>query len=174
MQATEQEMPLLVTLEQAPIILEKILLSAGDDEFQWKPAPERWSISEVLAHLVDVEKVFRQRAKAMVEQELPRLEAYDQNVAYAAGKYSGGKGREPLRQFCQERDATLSWLRYVPPTALARRGLHAEIGEITLAHLLNEWAFHDLGHVRQICELYRARCFYPHMGGFQRYYTVKP
>ncbi len=26
---------------------------------------------------------------------------------------------------------------------------------------MNEWAFHDLGHIRQIAELYRAHAFYP-------------
>jgi hypothetical protein len=40
--------------------------------------------------------------------------------------------------------------------------------------MLNEWAFHDLGHVRQIAELARAVKYYPSMGPFQPQYTVKP
>lgn len=28
--------------------------------------------------------------------------------------------------------------------------------------------------IKQISELYRSRAFYPHMGGFRKYYTVKP
>jgi hypothetical protein len=161
-------------LEQTPIIIEKILIAAGRDSLHWKPAENRWSISEVLAHLADVETVFLRRAKAMVEEENPRLEAYDQNAAYAAGMYSAGNAIEHLHKFCHERDRSLSWLRYLPPTAAIRRGQHSEIGPITLGQLLHEWAFHDLGHIRQISELYRAHAFYPRMGEFRRYYTVHP
>jgi hypothetical protein len=174
MKRNEELLPGVAVLEQAPIIIEKILYDATPDQLHWKPASGRWSIGEVLAHLVEVETVFRKRAKLMVEQDSPSLENYDQNAAYAAGKYSSGTAKEHLHQFCHERDLSLSWLRYVPAKALTRTAQHAELGRITLSELLHEWAFHDLGHIRQIAELYRARAFYPRMGGFQKYYTVKP
>ncbi len=72
--------------------------------------------------------------------------------------------------------ARTTW-RGSSPSPPARRAftLRASISEaregITLSHLLNEWAFHDLGHVRQIAEIVRA-FFYPHMGPFQKYYKV--
>ena len=174
MKRGEDLLPSVSLLEQTPIIIEKILYAATPDELHWKPALDRWSIGEVLAHLVEVETVFRKRAKLMVEQENPLLEAYDQNAAYATGKYSSGRAQEHLRQFCHERDLSISWLRYLPAKALPRTGQHSELGRITVSELLHEWAFHDLGHIRQIAELYRARAFYPRMGGFQKYYTVKP
>lgn len=166
--------PTLAVLEQAPIILEKVLAGATAETLHWKPATDRWSIREVLAHLVEVEQVFRARAKRMLEEQNPHLESYDQNAAYAAGKYSSGRAEEHLRQFCQERDRSVTLLRYAPEGSEARTAEHSELGRITLGELLNEWAFHDLGHIRQICELYRAHAFYPQMGGFRRYYTVKP
>ena len=172
--SAQESLPGVMLLEQTPIIIEKMLYAADDDALRWKPAPERWSIGEVLAHLVDVERVFRERARRMLESDSPALEAYDQNAAYAAGKYSSGQAREYLRQFCHERDRSLSALRYAPPTAAGRTAQHAELDRITLGELMHEWAFHGLGHIRQIAELYRARAFYPRMGGFQRYYTVKP
>jgi hypothetical protein len=161
-------------LEQTPIIIEKILIAAARDSLHWKPAPERWSISEVLAHITEVEGVFLSRAKAMVEQENPRIEAYDQNAAYAAGRYSGGDATEHLRKFCHERDRSLSYLRYLPPTAALRRAQHAEIGPINLGQMLSSWASHDLGHIRQIAELYRAHAFHSKMGEFRRFDHVKP
>lgn len=168
-------LPGLAVLEQTPIIIEKIIWAATDEQMNWKPAMDRWSIGEVLAHMADVEVVgFRDRIQHMLDKENPRLESYDQNAAYASGKYSSGKAREQLKKFCHERDRTLSWLRYVPATMVARTGQHSDLGPITIGQLMNEWAFHDLGHIRQITELYRSRAFYPSMGSFQRYYTVKP
>jgi hypothetical protein len=167
-------LPSVYQLEQTPIILEKLLHSAPADILQWKPAPERWSIREVLAHLVDVEQMFSERASRMVEEKAPQLTEYDQEAAYAAGKYSTGTAKEHLHKFCHERDRSVSKLRYLPGDALTRKGQHNVLGTITLAELINEWAFHDLGHVRQIAELYRSRAFYPNTGPFQRYSTPKP
>ena len=169
-----KERPEISLLEQTPIIIEKIVLAATKDHLHWKPAADRWSISEVLAHLVETEQVFRKRAKAMVEEESPFLQSFDQNASYAAGNYSKHDAKEYLHQFCHERDLTVTFLRYLPAAAGARKARHSELGEITLNELVNEWAFHDLGHIRQISELYRSRAFYPHMGGFRKYYTVKP
>jgi len=167
-------LPGLPVLEQTPIIIEKMLSAANDAEMQWKPAVDRWSISEVLAHLADMERVNRGFVQKMLDGENPVLEGYDQNAAYAAGKYSGGKPRERLRSFCHERDRSLSWLRYVPPTMISRIGQYGELGKVTIGNLLNEWVCHDLGHVRQIAEIYRAVAFYPSMGPFERYYVLKP
>jgi hypothetical protein len=168
-------LPGIPVLEQTPIIIEKIVWACTEEQMQWKPAMDRWSISEVLAHLADAEVVaFRERVRLMMEKNNPPIEGYDQNAAYAAGKYSSQKGREALKLFCHERDRSLSFLRYVSPAVLARKGQHAKIGPITVAQIMNEWAFHDLGHIRQIAELYRARAFYPYSGPFQQFYTVKP
>ena len=168
-------LPGLPVLEQTPIIIEKILWAATDEQLQWKPAADRWSISEVLAHLADVEVVgFRDRIQKMLEKNNPQLDAYDQNAAYAAGQYSSTKARENLKKFCHERDRTLSSLRYVSSAVLARSGQHSKIGPITVGQLMNEWAFHDLGHIRQIAELYRSHAFFPSIGPFQQFYTIKP
>ncbi len=170
----EFALPGVAVLEQTPIILDKIVSTANDDPLHWKPSMERWSIAEVLAHLAEAEEfAFRQRVKAMIEQDSPVLPSYDQNAAYAAGKYAG-RAREHLKKFCHERDRSLSLLRYLPAGVVSRAGRHESIGSITVGQLMNEWAFHDLGHIRQIAELLRSRAFFPNMGPFQRFYTVKP
>ncbi len=170
----EDSLPGVALLEQSPMIFEKLLVAATPDQTQWKPAPDRWSIIEVLAHLVEVEEMFRTRANRMMEENDPLLEAYDEKAADAAGKYSTGTAREHLRKFCHARDRSVTFLRYLPAAAGARTARHPELGSLTLSELMHEWAFHDLGHVRQIAELLRARAFYPHIGGFQKFYTVKP
>lgn len=167
-------LPTIHQLEQTPIILEKLLHSVAPDILQWKPAADRWSISEVLAHLVDAEQMFSERARLMVEQKSPQLTEYDQEAAYAAGKYSTGAAKEHLHKFSHERDRAVSILRYLPAAALARTAQHPALGTFTLSELLNEWAFHDLGHIRQIAELYRTAAFYTNCGPFQRYANPKP
>lgn len=173
--AASETLPGLAVLEQTPIILERLASLADDDQLTWKPAPERWSISEVLAHLADVEiPGFRGRIEKMAREQRPRLEYYDQEARYAAGAYSSGRAREHLKRFCHERDRSLAWLRFQPAELAARQGEHERFGPITVAQLMNEWAFHDLGHIRQVAELLRARAFFPHMGPFQHGYAIRP
>lgn len=167
-------LPGIALMEQTPIIIEKILLDVPDSTLSWKPAKDRWSINEVLLHLADLDEFFLERTRRIAQEDNPALPGYDQNAVYATGKYSTSAGREPLKKFCHERDRALSFLRYVPEGALMRFGQHNEIGRITISDQLHEWAFHDLGHIKQISELYRASHFYPKMGAFKSYYTVKP
>ena len=168
-------LPGIPVLEQTPIIIERLVWGATEEQLHWKPAADRWSISEVLAHLADVEVFgFRERVEKMMAEKNPKIAAYDQEAHYAAGKYSKDRAKENLKNFCHERDRSLSALRYVPLQAAARTGQHEKLGPITIGHLMNEWAFHDLGHIRQITELYRANAFYPYAGPFKALYTVKP
>ena len=164
----------IAILEQSPIIIEKILIAAGPNELHWKPAANRWSIGEVLGHLVDVEKMFRGRVQKMVKEDNPVIEPYDQEQVAGTGKYSDKPALEFLREFCHERDTSVSWLRYAFPAVGARTGRHAEIGTVSVAQTVSEWAFHDLGHIRQMTELYRARAFWPRLGAAQRYYKINP
>jgi hypothetical protein len=170
-----QRLPGIGVLEQTPIIIEKILQTANDDQMQWKPSPERWSISEVLAHLADTEvKGFRERIEQMLKSDSARLAEYDQEAIYKEGRYSQGKARDHLHNFCHERDRSLSFLRYIPASVGGRAADHSTIGKVTIDDLMNEWAFHDLGHIRQITELFRSRAFYPRLGAFQQFYTIHP
>lgn len=167
----------LQVLEQTPHILHALIRCIPEDVVEWKPSPDRWSIHEVFAHLIDVEsKGFRGRIEAMLMSDDPPLAKYDQTkeIEAATTKYAGATRDQLLHTFEQERAETLRFLLRIPATALERTGQHQELGPITARVLINEWAFHDLGHVRQIAELYRSRAFYPNMDGFRKYYTINP
>lgn len=167
--------PALCVLEQTPHVLHALLRHAPADVIDWKPAAGRWSIHDVLAHLLDVERAgFRARVEAMLTEDNPFVAPYDQEAAIASGRYANVSGQELLRQFEQERAVTLKVLLRMPAACLGRAGNHGEVGHITVLELINEWGFHDLGHIRQIAELYRSKVFYPNMGSFRRYYEIHP
>lgn len=160
-------------LEQTPNLLRAIVARATPEDLDWQPAPGRWSIGMVLAHLTDVEETgYASRFRAMAEQENPFLPAYDQLTLFRSRtKFDA---RAELDKFeCQRRE-TLAWLKSLPDTVGTRSGRHEELGVLTFLQLLNEFAFHDLGHVRQVIELYRSRAFYPNMGAYQSYYKINP
>jgi hypothetical protein len=160
-------------LRQTPNILRSLLASAAPDDMDWQPSPDRWSINMVLAHLASVElKGFVSRFRAIAEQDNPFLPSYDQLDQFrSATKFDG---RVELSTFEHERRDTLAWLDSLPVSVGVRTGRHEELGVLSFNQLLNEFAFHDLGHIRQAIELYRSHAFYPNMGVFQSYYKIHP
>jgi DinB superfamily len=168
-------LPGIGTLEATPEILRGLLASVTEEQTLWKPTPERWSIAEVLEHLSHVEgHGFRMRAERIVNEESPLLEVYDQEALSAAGQYSGRDVEDSFDHFEEQREDNVAWLTSLPARVVSRTAQHQELGTITLGHLLNEWAFHDLGHIRQIAEIVRALVYYPNIGPFVKYYTVNP
>ncbi len=160
-------------LRQTPGLLRSLLANATAEDLDWQPAADRWSISMVLAHLADVErKAMISRLRAIAEQDSPLLPVYDQLQLFRSSKKFDGP-RE-LAGFEQERSKMLAWLETVPGSIGSRTGRHEELGVISFRELLNEFVFHDLGHIRQIIELYRSHAFYPNMGAFQSYYKIHP
>lgn len=175
MKAEAQVLPQVETLAATPKILKAMLAVATPEQMSWKPSAERWSIAEVLAHMEHVEvNNLRLRARKMAEEDNPTFTNYDQMEEYAKGTYSGKVGHEQLEKFCREREESLRWLSSLPREAWQRTGQHPEVGVIRLSQTMNLWAFHDLGHVRQIAELYRAQAFWDGMGSLQVYYSVNP
>lgn len=160
-------------LRQTPALLRDLLALATGEQLDWRPSGERWSVAMVLAHLADVEvRGFRNRFEAMLVEEQPLLPAYDQLALFRSPTPF-----DPYREMArleEQRTATLALLEGMPDGAGSRCGRHEEFGIITIAQLLNEFAFHDLGHIRQIMELYRAHVFYPEMGPYQGYYKISP
>jgi DinB superfamily len=145
-----------------------------DDLLHWKPTPERWSISEVLAHLVEIEELYAGRVRRMAAEDAPKFLRYVQPDPASPNAGSQGDTAKILARFTSLRRDNVAFLNTMPADAGARTGHHSELGPITLSQMLCEWASHDLGHLRQIAELYRARAFYPYAGPFQKYSNPKP
>lgn len=160
-------------LRQTPGVLRSLLANATAEDLDWQPAADRWSISMVLAHLADVErKAMISRLRAIAEQDKPLLPVYDQLQLFRSGKKFDGS--QELAGFEQERSKMLAWLETVPASIGSRTGRHEALGIISFREMLNEFVFHDLGHIRQVIELYRSHAFYPNMGVFQNYYHIHP
>jgi hypothetical protein len=163
----------LQVLRQTPGLLRGVMNMATPAQLDWRPPADRWSISMVLAHLAEVEtRGFQSRFTAMLSSPDAVLPAYDQMAQFRARTEFDPHAE--IARFQAARADTLAMLEHLPDGAGERSGRHEELGPITVAQLLNEFAFHDLGHVRQVMELYRSQVFFPEMGVYQGYYKINP
>jgi len=127
-----------------------------EEDARWKPAPERFSVAEVLAHLAHSEgQCYGMRVNRFMAETRPEFEPDDAQMYL--DQYRRADPEEAFDHFEDQRETNIKCLRDLPQGAGDRVALHREFGEITLAQMLNEWALHDLGHIRQVTELVRAR-----------------
>jgi hypothetical protein len=167
------ELPCLDLLEATPAILRGLMSEISDEDARWKPAPDRFSIAEVLAHLSHSEgHCYRARLDKFLNEEMPEFEPDDAQMHLEL--YKNADPEEEFAHFEDQRESNIDLLRGLSAEAGARKARHLAAGEITLSHMLHEWALHDLGHVRQVAELVRARRYLAGAGPLGEEYRLKP
>ena len=92
----------------------------------------------------------------------------------AAGAYTQPDVATALAVYRRERAVSIELLRKVRAEDLPRPAVHGVLGAVTLDNLLNEWTYHDMGHLRQITELMRTVRFYPNVGAWRQFYNPNP
>jgi DinB superfamily len=169
----ENGLPCIEMLEATPGILRELMCELSEEDARWKPAPDRFSVAEVLAHLSHSEgHCYRMRLDRFMSEESPEFEPDD--AQFYLDLYRDADPEDAFDHFEEQRETNVEFLRDLPEGAGVRRALHREAGEITLAQMLHEWALHDLGHIRQIAELVRARKYLAGAGALGKSYQLKP
>lgn len=166
-------LPCLDLLEATPAILRGLMSEISEEDARWKPADDRFSIAEVLSHLSHSEgHCYGARVERFLAEDLPEFEADDAQMYLEVYKHADPE--EDFGHFEDQREANIERLRGLPAEAGKRKARHRTAGEITLSQMLHEWALHDLGHIRQIAELVRARRYLSGAGPLGEDYELKP
>jgi len=116
----------------------------------------KWSIAQVLAHLVDAEIAYGWRLRILLTQENPPLPGYDQGVWLTRFDYANANPAMSLATLTALRSWNLRVWRTATAADLERLGMHPERGLEPLSKLRQLVAGHDLRHRRQIERILRV------------------
>ena len=133
-----------------PKRLATLIKNVSPAKLRKRPAADKWSVTEILAHLGDSEIVTAWRIRSILGAPGTSIQAYDQNAWVAAGRYNERNPRQCLEVFRAVRDANLTVLKTLKPDQWKHHGIHAERGEETIERILHMMAGHDLNHLHQI------------------------
>ena len=160
-------------LEETPMILRGLMRELSHEDAHWKPAPDRFSVAEVLAQLSHSEgHCYRMRVDRFLSEDLPEFESDDAQMYLDL--YRDADAEDSFDHFEEQRETNIEFLRTLPRSAGERRARHKVAGEITLQQMLHEWSMHDLGHIRQVAELVRARKHCEQAGPLGEFYKLRP
>ena len=144
-------------LAATPGRLSKLVRRVPARRLKRRPAPGKWSIVEILAHLADAELVGGNRFRMTLGKSGTPIQAFDQDDWARTMRYQGQDARQSLEAFCVLRRRNLALLRSLTPRQWKHYGMHQERGKETVARLAEMFAGHDLNHLKQIERLARRR-----------------
>lgn len=135
---------------ETPQALAQVIADVPDKQLYQRPAPDKWSVAELLAHFADAEVVSTWRYRQIIQHDGVTLGGYDQELWNKLGQYSSRKPDESLQVFRLLREVNLRMLENLTPEERQRRAVHAERGPMTVMDLATQIAGHDLNHLEQI------------------------
>lgn len=124
--------------------------------WQWKPAPDRWSIHEILIHLADSEANAYVRCRRFIAEPDQPVMAYDQDVWARKLHYHAQNPEEALELFRWLRRMSYHLIRDLPESAWASRVRHPEQPDYTFDRWLDIYERHTSGHIEQMRKNYEA------------------
>jgi hypothetical protein len=130
----------------------------GEGE-RFRYAEGKWSIREVLGHMIDAERIFGYRAVSIARGEKASLPGFDENAYVEAGSFDDYPLPELLAEFSLVREGHLALFRHLRPEAWLRIG--SANGH---PHSVRAMAFVMAGHVRHHLSVLTER-YLPHVPG---------
>src|SRR3989442_136953 len=102
----------LEILASTPEKLRREIATMSPKEMKMRPAPDKWSVQEILAPSDEVEEHgMGARVRAMIEQDEPVLLPLDEEKRAVERRYTRKDPRRTLALFARRRQANVKWLR---------------------------------------------------------------
>jgi uncharacterized damage-inducible protein DinB len=128
----------------------KLLRVLSESQGELRYAPDKWSIKEVIGHLIDAERIFTYRALRMARSDRTPLPGFDENFYVETGNFSDRRVAELADEFQAVRKSGVYFFRHLGEEALARRGVASdnEVSVRSIAHIIAGHELHHLGIIR--------------------------
>jgi hypothetical protein len=147
---------ILVTLEKQWPETVALLSECNEAEGDFRYAQGKWSVKEVVGHVIDSERVFSYRALRIARNDKTPIEGFEQDDYVKYGPFGRCSLAALVDEFKAVRQATLTLLRGLDETAWARRGV-ANNNETSVRAIAYIIAGHELHHQKILQEQYFAQ-----------------
>ena len=140
--------------EKSPKQIAAAVSGLPDKTLRYKPAPDKWSILEILAHLADMEILYAYRMRQMLADQKPVIAPIDQDAWARNLGYMQSNPMELVAQYGLNRHANLQLLRRLNIAELEKSAYHPEKkAQVTVAEIVQMMSKHGPNHLEQIEKL---------------------
>lgn len=142
---------LLELIEQQP---EQLLLELGEiseEQGNFRYADGKWSLKEVLGHMVDTERIMSYRLLRIARGDTTPLPGFQEELFVSNGQFDQRSVTEILQDFSVVRKSTLSLVQNLDDTAWVRMGTASggPVSARALAYIIYGHALHHFKIIRE-------------------------
>ncbi|MEL6864768.1 MAG: DinB family protein [Bacteroidota bacterium] len=132
---------------------EAFWLSIPEDRWEYAYAPDKWTIKEILLHIIDTERVFAYRALRISRNDLTPLPGFDQNDYALYSEANSRSVASLIDEYLAVRESSILLFSSMSEGALLRLGTanNAPCSPRALGFII---AGHENHHLRILRERY--------------------
>jgi len=131
----------------------KLIQSIPEEKLHYRYADGKWTIKEILVHIIDDERIYAYRALRFARKDSTELPGFDQEI-YAASSGANERSIESiLHEFETVRKATISLFENFTDEVFTRSGI-ANGNNVSVRALGYHIAGHEIHHINIIKKRY--------------------
>jgi uncharacterized damage-inducible protein DinB len=139
----------LFSSQESFLLLEKI----GEEQANYRYAPDKWSIKQIVGHITDHERIMTYRALRFSRKDNTQLPGYDQNLFVDNSRFNELSFQQLLTDFKNVRTATNSFIDSLSEFQLRLKGFAWKY-ELTVEEFLKATVGHEIHHIDIIKDRY--------------------
>lgn len=140
-------------MDQQAEALQNLLQGLTEEEALYAYGPGKWSIKEVMGHLIDTERIFAYRSLCISRQESQSLPGFDENAYVQQANFNQRTLASLLDEYKLMRLSHLALFRGMSPAMLERTGL-VNNNLVSAQALIIISAAHERHHLNILRERY--------------------
>ena len=131
------------------LLLEKI----GEEQSNYRYAPDKWNIKQIIGHITDHERIMTYRALRFSRKDMTQLPGYDQNLFVDNSRFNELSLQQLIADFKNVRAATNSFIDSLSEFQLSLKGVAWKY-ELTVEEFLKATVGHEIHHIDIIKDRY--------------------
>ena len=136
--------------------MKEFILALPEERLLYRYALDKWTIKEILVHIIDDERIYAYRALCFARNEQTELPGFEQNDYVLFSNANDRSLENIFREYEAVRNATITLYEGLDEIALSRFGI-ANNNRATVRALGYHIAGHELHHINIIREKYLNR-----------------
>jgi uncharacterized damage-inducible protein DinB len=147
---------MLVAMKESSEATAKLIASIPEEKGEYRYQPEKWSIKELLCHMMDAERIFAYRALRFARNDKTPLSGFEEKDYAPEANAHGRTIQQLLKEIETLRITTIDLFASFTPGMLQRTGIanNVELSVLNLGYIV---AGHESHHRIILRERYLKR-----------------
>jgi uncharacterized damage-inducible protein DinB len=144
---------LLKHLKNNFIATKELILSLPEGKLNYRYAENKWTIKEIMVHIIDDERIYAYRALRFARNDETELPGFEQDDYVLYSRANERSIENIMEEYEAVRSSTIALFDGLPEDSFLRMGI-ANNNKVTVRALAYHIAGHELHHINIIKEKY--------------------